>query len=197
MHSALADANSHRQSDAALVAAAQAGDREAFDELAARYRSGAMAVAFDFTGRFEVAEDLAQETLCRAWEKMEDLRDPEKFGPWLRSITVNCYRMWQRRPFQREVELAEAMRLQGHEDFVEEVRRRDLERELRHGLQAIPRQNRIALLMRHFGGASYEEIASFLDVPKSTVEGRIYRAKLQLRRRLARLLDDEGDYSGA
>ena len=176
--------------DGDLVRAAQQGDRDAFDRLADLYRAGVMAVVFDLARRLDVAEDLTQDALCRAWESIAGLRDPEKFGPWLRRIAVNCYHMWRRlrRP---DLELPEASRVRADQDTFADVCRRDLERELSAGLRAIPRQNRIALLMRYFGRASYQDIANFLDVPKTTVEGRIYRAKLQLRSRLANLVDEE------
>ncbi len=49
---------------------------------------------------------------------------------------------------------------------------------------ALPEGNRLTLLMRIWGQSSYEEIAAFLNVPVTTIEGRIHRAKLQLRRLL-------------
>ncbi len=179
------------RSEVELVAAAQAGDRGAFDVLADRYRPGLLAAAFDLAGRFEVAEDLAQDALWRGWEKIGELREAGAFGPWLRMIVVNCYRMWLRRPWQSEVSIDQAEYLGADQDQFAQVRRKELQRELRVGLRALPRQNRLALLMRYFGGSSYEEIASFLEVPVTTVAGRIYRAKLQLRRRLVRLLDED------
>ena len=179
------------RSEVELVAAAQAGDRGAFDVLADRYRPGLLAAGFDLAGRFDVAEDLAQDALCRAWEKVGELRDAAAFGAWLRTVVVNSYRMWLRRPWQSDVSIDQAGHLRADEDHFAQVRRKELQRELRVGLRAVPRQNRLALLMRYFGGSSYEEIASFLEVPVTTVAGRIYRAKLQLRRRLVRLLDED------
>jgi RNA polymerase sigma-70 factor (ECF subfamily) len=51
-------------------------------------------------------------------------------------------------------------------------------------LLAIPTENRLALVMHLWGGQSYEEIAHLLDVPVTTIEGRIHRARVQLRRLL-------------
>ena len=178
-------------SEVELVAAAQAGDRSAFDVLADRYRAGLIAVGLDLAGRFEVAQDLAQTALCRAWEHIRELQDGRAFGPWLRTIAVNCYRMWLRRPGQDDVPLEQAETAQRGADQFDEAFRREIERALAFGLRALPRQNRLALLMRVLGDASYQEIAHFLGVPESTVAGRIYRARRQLQARLEWLLEDD------
>jgi len=173
-----------------LVVAAVAGDREAFDALARRYRPGLLAVALDLSGSFDVAGDLAQEALCRAWEHVGELRDAEAFGPWLRRIATNCYRMWIRRPWREDAELAAAPEPVQQPEQLDEVMRRELQRALARGLRSLPPQSRLALLMRVLGGAGYAEIARFLGVPESTVAGRIYRARRHLEARLSRLLDD-------
>ena len=178
------------RSDENLVAAAAGGDRGAFDVLARRYRPGLLAVTLDLSGRFDVAEDLAQDALCRAWEHVGELRDAGAFGPWLRRIAINCYRMWIRRPWQEDADLEQAGETPQQPDQLDEVLRRELERALARGLRSLPRQNRLALLMRVLGGPGYGEIARFLGVPESTVAGRIYRARRQLQARLSRLLDD-------
>src|SRR5205823_4465075 len=61
---------------------------------------------------------------------------------------------------------------------------REKQRALRQALTALPYANRVALLMHVWGEYSYQEIAAFTDVPVTTVEGRIHRAKRQLRRLL-------------
>jgi hypothetical protein len=61
---------------------------------------------------------------------------------------------------------------------------RDRERELQQALLTLPEKNRLVLLMHVWGGSSYEDIAGCTGVPVTTVEGRIYRAKRQLRRLL-------------
>src|SRR5207245_3186280 len=59
--------------EALLVRQAQAGDPAAFDRLAGHYRGSLLAHAFLRTGDMEAAEDLVQEVLTRAWQKLRDL----------------------------------------------------------------------------------------------------------------------------
>ena len=63
-----------------LVESSQAGDREAFARLAARYRHGVYAICLERCADFEVAEDLTQEALVKAWESLGGLRDPQPGG---------------------------------------------------------------------------------------------------------------------
>jgi len=175
--------------EAHLVREAQADDRAAFDELAGRYRPALRAVAFDLTGRTEVAEDLAQDAMEAAWVHLSDLRDPAAFAPWLRRIVVNRCRMWLRRPEPQLDQLTEDPGPAASDRPEEDVWRRLLERELHRALVALPADNRAALLMSAFGDMADREIAAFLGVPVTTVEGRIYRARRRLRARLQRFLD--------
>ncbi|MCC6442706.1 MAG: RNA polymerase sigma factor [Armatimonadetes bacterium] len=67
---------------------------------------------------------------------------------------------------------------------LEAALRRERERIVRKALLDLPEANRLALLLHVWGGYSYEEIAAFAEVPVTTVEGRIFRARAKLRRLL-------------
>ena len=184
--------------EAVLVRRAQSGDRAAFDELARRHRSALVAVAFLRTGHREEAEDLAQEVLATAWSKLTALHDARAFAGWLKIITVNLCHNWHRRRGQWPQSLdamPESDTLQDHGlGPLEVIVAREKQRAWRQALLTLPEHNRIALLMHIWGDSSYEAIAAFLGVPLTTVEGRIHRAKMQLRRLLrdaaAELLDE-------
>ena len=167
---------------------AQAGDRAAFDRLAHRYRAALRALAFLRTGDREEAQDLAQETLARAWQNLATLHDPAAFLPWLKAIAANACNSWHRRarPWtDSRVGEADYRQAAGSGTLpLETVLAREKQRELRRALAALPEANRIALMMHVWDDASYEDIALFTRVEVTTVEGRIYRAKKQLRRLL-------------
>jgi RNA polymerase sigma-70 factor, ECF subfamily len=174
-----------------LVAAAKQGERAAFDALVARYRHGIWALCLDRVGNFDLAEDLTQETILRAYAALPELRADAAFGPWLRQIAVNCCRIWLRRPLPQTEELAEATLLQMTEDTHQQAMRREAARQVRQSLAELPERNRIALVMHALRGDSYREIADFLGVPESTVLGRIHRARAAVRRLLLERLDED------
>ena len=170
---------------------ARAGDRAAFDRLAEQYRPALRAMAFLRTSDREAAQDLAQETLTRAWAALPTLREPGVFLPWLKRIAANACLSWHR-PARLEMlslDTGEGPCLPADAALqpLAVLLRRERQRALRQALAALPDANRVALLMHVWEGASYEEIAAFTGVAVSTVDGRLYRARKQLRR----LLNDD------
>src|SRR3954452_25419648 len=71
-----------------LVEAAQDGDRQAFGTLFERFERHVMAIALRRLGDFGVAQELCQDVFIQAMKKIPQLREPEAFAGWLRSITT-------------------------------------------------------------------------------------------------------------
>ncbi len=178
-------ANEQIERGARLAERARGGDRAAFEELAGTYRGAVLAIARSRIAPAE-AEDLAQEVFVRAWERVSDLREPHAFGAWLCKLAVNACNQWRRRNGHVSLSLdADAVRLASDEpDPLAEVLRMEQSVELRDALLALPRENRRALVLHLWGRYEYTEIADKTGVPLTTVEGRIHRAKNQLRRLL-------------
>jgi RNA polymerase sigma-70 factor (ECF subfamily) len=181
--------------DAGLVAQAQAGDRTAFDRLVVRYRGLLRAMAFLRTSDQEAAEDLVQTVLATAWAKLPTLEHPAAFKGWLTRIMANACTDWHRRRGQWPASLEEI------DDELPTppalappavLLAREKSRRLRAALLSLSPENRLALLLHLWDGCPYAEIARLLDIPLTTVEGRIYRAKTQLRR----LLTDDTELIG-
>ena len=83
--------------DAQLVEACLEGDHRAYAVLVDRYRYPVFGLCLSYVKDFDTAEDAAQEALVAAYLKLESLPEPQKFGPWLRTIAANQCRMWLRR----------------------------------------------------------------------------------------------------
>ena len=138
-----------------------------------------------------------QESFFEAYEKLDDLRQPEKFAGWLRTLATNQCRMWQRRrrvgvdsldaPWNIAVretladpEARTEARLENHErqELVEDV------------LALLPEQARLALTLFYMNQLSYKQISRFLDVPLSTVKIRIHKAKKYLRKEAMEMVEE-------
>ncbi len=76
-------------SDAALVSAARAGSTEAFEALFGRWFERSWNVARTIVGHDDTAAEVAQDSVLKAWQRLDDLDKPESFGAWLLSITRN------------------------------------------------------------------------------------------------------------
>jgi len=183
----MADRASENHLRTKLTEAAQGGDRAAFNTLASHYRPLLFALAFLRTSHTEEAEDLVQEILLKAWEKLPTLHSPALFLPWLKTITANACTSWHRRsqflPKLLDTEAASHLTSDRGRPL-EQLLQREQQRELHDALLMLPEANRISLLMHVWGGSSYEDIAASVGVPATTVEGRIYRARRQLERLL-------------
>jgi RNA polymerase sigma-70 factor (ECF subfamily) len=166
--------------DAELVSQTLAGDLAAFEALARRYRGLAFAVAYQQLGRFDDAEDAAQEALVEAYRKLPLLRDPSRFGAWLRRIAAGKAAEAARR--RREEPLAP--------EEIEMARGADppapttLEMTVWAALAGLSPAVRLATTLFYVDGLAYAEIAAHLEVPASTVRGRLQRARAFLREEL-------------
>ena len=83
--------------DSALVAAACAGDREAFAALLERHYDRIHGLAWHLTGSRTDADDIAQDVCCALVEKIGSFRGEAKFTTWLCGITFNACRDWRRK----------------------------------------------------------------------------------------------------
>src|SRR5436309_747359 len=79
----------HEPWDEDIVRRAKAGSHEAFAELIRRFERPALAIAFAVLADGEAAGDAVQDAFLRAWQKLDELRQPERFGAWLAGIVRN------------------------------------------------------------------------------------------------------------
>lgn len=82
--------------DAVLVARVRAGDRDCFGVLLERHLPVVRGVCRGLLGRSAVVDDVMQEAAVEAFVKIDSLRSPERFGPWLCGIALNIARRWLR-----------------------------------------------------------------------------------------------------
>ncbi|MEV6813989.1 sigma-70 family RNA polymerase sigma factor [Micromonospora sp. NPDC051296] len=127
-------------------------------------------------GQQDLAEDLVQETLLRAWRNAERLAaDPSKIAPWLytvaRHVAIDAMRARQARP--PEVSLPDLNRVPDTDDEMERV---VSVHAVRPALGKISPEHRAVLLEMYYRGASVAEAAERLGIPEGTVKSRAYYA---------------------
>jgi RNA polymerase sigma factor (sigma-70 family) len=162
-------------SDAAVVLRVRAGRRDEFAALVDRYLPVAHAVCYAQLRNVTDAEDAAQDAFIKAYESLDGLREPAKFGPWLLSIVRNVCRNHQRSR-AREAERIDAIAVLGQAPVTkpEEQELRLLVRRQVEGLDDIHRE---ALLLHYYGGRSIKEIAALLELSPDAVKKRLQRAR--------------------
>jgi RNA polymerase sigma-70 factor, ECF subfamily len=135
-------------------------------------------------GDADLAQDFAQETFVRAFDKLRDFQGRSAFSTWLHSITVsvslNALRK-VKKIRQREVELDDAVPVFATKRSAEP----DLKQRLKEAIATLPEHYRSVFVMYDMEGYSHEEIGSVLGVPIGTSKARLSRAREKLREQLA------------
>jgi RNA polymerase sigma-70 factor (ECF subfamily) len=140
--------------------------------------------AYRLTGNAAEAEDVTQETYCKAQANLSQLRDPTRAKAWLFSILRNVY--------LHKLRINKSHPCLSLED-VGEVAERPLESQpinsehLQEALNELPEVFRTPIILYYFEDFSYGAIAEHMEVPIGTVMSRLARAKAHLRARLGRL----------
>jgi len=185
---------------AATAARARTRDHQAFRELIGLTTPRLYRLALRMVGDGDEADDVVQETTIRAWDRIEELREPAAVMGWLSRIARNAahdrLRWWKRRPRESFDEAGPALAA-----LVAQGQRAPLPDEalasaqagaaVTRAVAALPEKHRVVLLLREADGMSYEEIAEALDIALGTVESRLHRARAALARRLQRLAREE------
>jgi len=177
-----------------LVMRAAAGDNEAFSELVRKHE----AKLFNFVRlrvrHHELAEDITQEVLVKAYTNLKRLRSAEKFKSWLFSIAHNHLRDLLRRKHINEADVEEShvevyVDEEGPQAVVEQRNRQAI---VSACLAKLAPEQREALVLCDIEGMSYREIAAITRVPLGTVQSRIFYA----RRRMREILTKEPGFWG-
>ncbi len=168
--------------DAEVVRAVLAGDVERYAVLVRRYRDRFARYAARMLGSRDVAEDAVQDALVRAFDRLADCREPDKFAGWLFLILRNrCFA--ERRRYRREGRLpddaAEALAAPERSDGPME--RREQARELELALGQLTPEQREAFVLKHVAGMPYEEMAQLTGATVASLKMRMHRAYDRLR----------------
>jgi RNA polymerase sigma-70 factor (ECF subfamily) len=171
--------------DATLVGRSVSGDDQAFAVLVRRYQSPLYRHAWRLTQDRRTAEDVVQEAFVTAWRRLPTLDRAESFRSWLYQITT-----------RRSIDVVRARRPEQPVDTVVEpadtgagpatrLEQRAQIADLAAALQELPVGQRAAWCLREIDELSYDEIATALELPVSTVRGRIARARHELAERMS------------
>jgi RNA polymerase sigma-70 factor (ECF subfamily) len=171
-----------------LVRKAQTGDREAFGDLFERFQGHVFAIALRRLGEFNEAQELCQDVFVQAMLKVDQLREPECFAGWLRSIThrMAINRVVRRTPeLPTDQEALDAACIEKDADPLDHVIASENEDLLHEGLERLRDLDRETLVAFYVKGQSLLEMSDAFDAPLGTIKRRLHVA----RKRLAKEMD--------
>lgn len=172
-------------SDRALVLRTRRGEVEAYGELVRRYQRAVYNVCYRLCGERREAEDLTQEALIRAYQRLDTFDVERPFRPWVQRVAANlCYNhLSKKRPVQVAIQ-EEHDPGWGWEHTPEAAQQtRERSEALRAAIQSLPPHYRVVIELRHFQNMSYAEIAEALDTSISQVKSHLFRARKLLSER--------------
>ena len=183
--------------DERLVELALDGDEEAFGLLVRRYQRRLTAFLSQLVGDLELARELSQEAFVRAWSALARFDPKYRFSTWLFRIAHNLGIDQLRRRRLKTVSLyrtdaegdeVEVVVPDAEKDPLGHLENHALASELRQVIDELRPEYRELVLLRHFAGLSYQEIADFKEIPLGTVKNKLFRAHSVLRKALADFL---------
>ncbi|MDD5198345.1 MAG: sigma-70 family RNA polymerase sigma factor [Terrimicrobiaceae bacterium] len=184
--------------DLDLMARVRAGDAEAFTALVERHQHRVVGTIARMLGSPDEAEDLAQMVFIRVWKSAPRWEPSAKFTTWLLTITRNLvFNEVRRRGRARTVPLEEP------DDFAprefadsgaaspsDALATAELRDAIDAAIQSLAEQPRMALILRRYEEMPYEEIAAVLGVTVPAVKSMLFRARTELRSRLAAWIEE-------
>jgi RNA polymerase sigma-70 factor (ECF subfamily) len=188
-----------RAADEEVLRAVQAREPDAFDRFVERFGNRIYAFGVRMCGHREDAEDVFQETLLTVFQKIQTLREPGALTTWLYRIVANaCLTRRRKSKFapSHELSLDELLPQGG---VVEAgpvlpdtdgpsgaLYRREILEAMDAAMRDLPPDYRVVWLMRDVEGLDTAETAEALGISIPNVKMRLHRARLALRKRLAR-----------
>jgi RNA polymerase sigma-70 factor, ECF subfamily len=178
--------------DEELVARAQGGDVDSFNQLILRWERPIYALAYRVIGREEDARDVSQEAFLRAYRALPGFKGQAKFSSWLYRIALNLCRDWirkqRRAPVQQMPEGVDPVEMAGEagpvESIEELVARKELSAVVSEAMALLPEEQRTAIILKEYHGMTFQEIADLQGCPLSTVKTRLYHGLTVVRRHL-------------
>ncbi|MGD0426223.1 MAG: sigma-70 family RNA polymerase sigma factor [Candidatus Acidiferrales bacterium] len=192
-----------KDDEGALVAAAKAGDINAFETLVGRYERKIFRLAQNITQNKEDAEDVMQEAFLKSYQHLGEFQGNSRFYTWLVRIAVNqaLMKLRKRRPNQvsldEEVDTGEDTMPREVEDWgpspEERYKQAELGTILTNTIAELEPPFRIVFQLRDIEELSTEETAEALGLSIPAVKSRLLRARLKLRQKLNRYFRQDGN----
>jgi len=171
-------------------------DPQALHELVDLYSARLFGLLYRLTGSRETAEDLMQETFLRVVRNIGSYEHDGRFESWLFRIAANLARDHARKRKRRgataTIDFSISAKDSSSYDLADlrqadpaaEVDQREAQQRVNQSLARLSEADREIILLRHFSGLSFNEIAQMLGIPVGTALARAHRALRKLRRML-------------
>jgi RNA polymerase sigma factor (sigma-70 family) len=173
------------QNELALVCAAREGDKEALQALLKRNWAWLKGLVYSVLASAQDLDDVMQEICLRVITRVHTLREPERFRAWLAILARRVAIQHRRRGIQaapRPSEIGQANDSGG--DPAVSTERKELCGRVLEAVQTLPEKYREVFVLAQSGELTYAQMAEVLDIPITTMQIRLVRARRMIRDRI-------------
>jgi RNA polymerase sigma-70 factor, ECF subfamily len=167
-----------------LVEQALEKGAEGFARIVEKYRKVVFGIAVARLGHFHDAEDITQVVFLEAFQKLPNLREPERLGGWLRSITIHkCLN--RNRDQSRQVALDDIEEpISSAPTPLADLERRELRGQVLEQISRLTPKQRETVTLFYLGEHQLSEVATIQGVPVGTIKRRLHDARLKLKQEM-------------
>lgn len=170
-----------RQNESALVCAARRGDKEALQMLLRQNWTWLKALVYSVVCDADDIDDVLQDICVRLICKIETLREPERFRAWLAVLARRLALQYRQKKRQRPILLDEELLCQQCDDkaqhALDSIEQKEQCRRILQAINSLPEKYRQVFMLQYSGDLTYGQIAEILDIPLTTVQIRLVRAR--------------------
>lgn len=174
--------------DRELILGSKRGDRTAFERLVKKYMKKAYYTVLGFVGDPEDALEISQDGFVRVHRNLKRFDADRRFYPWfyqiLKNLSLNHLKKRRKRA-EQAVPLESVGSPTGGEGLSE---KEGLKETVWRAISELKDEEREIIVLKHFHGLSYKEIAEAMECPLGTVMSRLYYARRKLKEKLEPLL---------
>lgn len=184
--------------DEELISYIVKGKTELFSVIIDRYQSKVFSTAYNYTHDQEEARDLTQEIFIKLYNNLQSYKNKASFSTWLYRIAVNRCIDWTRK---KKLQTVSSIYDSGDEEIdiydtiadsgggpEEALIKQENKVYIRKVVEDLPEIYKTVIILYYFEDFSPQEISDITDIPKRTIETRLYRGKNLLKLRLEELL---------
>jgi len=181
--------------DLYYIDAVKKGNVQAFSFLVDKYQKMVYTLALKLMRKPEEAEEMAQDTFIKAFQKIDTYEGKSKFSTWLYSITYNaCISELRKRRVEfssiddRQISDQDEMKMH---DYYRETKKEDQEKYLNLAMGKLPEDDQVLVTLYYYENQSMDEISQITGLTVSNIKVKIFRARKRMYTLLHEMLKEE------
>ena len=185
----------NKTEDLYYIEAVRNGNLQAFSVLVEKYQKLVYTLALKLLKKPEDAEEMAQDTFVKAYQKLDTYEVKSKFSTWLYSITYNAC-ISELRKHRIEFKSLEEQHISDQDelkinDYYREVKKEDQEKYLNLALEKLPEDDQVLVTLYYYESQSMDEISVITGLTVSNIKVKIHRARKKMYEFLHEMLKEE------